>query len=135
MDLYVANRPGDKGVSTQRLLKAKEDTIQMLKRKLEIPYAHLIQMAELTKIEKERETLRNELVNCKSKLLIQKRKEVQWKKDAELWDEEKWAFETRQAELEKELKELKEKAQEQPTPAPSHPKYLMQTRYPKLCPK
>ena len=70
MDLSIAYIPGDKGVSTQRLLKYKEGIIQLLKRKLEIPSARLIQVAELTEIEKERETLNTELVNCKSKLLI-----------------------------------------------------------------
>ena len=69
----------------------------------------------MTKIEKERETLNTELVNCKAKLLIQEVKCVQWKKYAELWAEENRAFETKKAELEKELKELKEKDQEQPT--------------------
>ena len=41
---------------------------------------------------------------------------MKWKKDAEIWAEEKQAFETRKDELEKELKELKGKAQEQPMP-------------------
>ena len=70
----------------------------------------------MTEIEKVRETLNTELVNWKSKLLIQEGKEVKWKKDAEIWAEEKQAFETRKDELEKELKERKEKAQEHPTP-------------------
>ena len=74
VDLSVADNPGDKGVSTQRLLKDKEGTIQLLKRNLEIPFAQLIQMVELTEIEKERETLNIELVNCKSKLLMQEGK-------------------------------------------------------------
>ena len=68
-------------------------------------------MAKLTEIEKEKETLNTELVNCKAKLLVHEWKVVQWKKYAELWDEEKCAFEIRQVELEKELKEVKEKAQ------------------------
>ena len=68
--LVIADILGDKGVTTQRLLKEKEGTIQLLKRKLEIPSARLIQTAELAEIEKETETLNIELVNCKSKLLI-----------------------------------------------------------------
>ena len=84
MDLSIVDNPGDKGVSTQRLLKDKEGTIQLLNRKLEIPSTRLIQTAELTKIEKERETLNTELVNYKSKLLIQEGKEVQWKKYVEI---------------------------------------------------
>ena len=38
----------------------------------------------MTEIEKERETLNTELIDCKAKLLIQVKKERQWKKDAEL---------------------------------------------------
>ena len=82
-------RLGDKGVATQRLLKDKEGTIQLLKKNLEIPSTLLIQTVELTKIEKEKEALNTELVNCKSKLLVHEGKVVQWKKDAKLWDEEK----------------------------------------------
>ena len=119
--LSISYNARDKGFSTQSLLKDGEGTIQLLKKKLEIPSTWPIQTVELTKIEKERETLNTELVNCKSKLLIQEVKEVQWKKDDELWAEEKRAFEIRQHELEKELKELKEKAQEQPTPLTQSP--------------
>ena len=75
----------------------------------------------MAEIEKEKETLNIELFNCKPKLLIQEGKVVQWKKYVEFWVKEKWVFEIRQDELEKELKELKEKAQEQPTPATQSP--------------
>ena len=83
MDLSIVDIPGDKGVATEMLLKEKEGTIQLLKKKLEIPSAWLIQTAKLTEIEKERETLNTELVNYKSKLLIQEGKEVQCKKYVE----------------------------------------------------
>ena len=89
----------------------------MLKKKLYIPSTQLIQTTELTEIEKEKETLNTKSINCKPKILIQQGKEGQWNKDAELWAEEKQAFEAKQDELEKELKELKEKTQEQPAPA------------------
>ena len=75
---------GPKGVATQRLLKDKEGTIQLLKKKIEIPSAQLIQTAELTEIEKEKEALNIELVICKFKLLIHEGKVVEWKKDVEL---------------------------------------------------
>ena len=42
VDLSIADILGDKGVSTQRLLKDKEGTIQLLKKKLEIPSTWLI---------------------------------------------------------------------------------------------
>ena len=42
---------------------------------------------------------------------MQEGKEAQWNKDAELWAKEKRAFESRQAELEKEIKELKKTTQ------------------------
>ena len=74
VDLSIVDSSGDKGVAIQRLLKDKECTIQLLKKKIEIPSAQLIQTAEFTKIEKERETLNTKLVNCKSKLLIQEGK-------------------------------------------------------------
>ena len=74
VDLSIADSQGDKGVATQRLLKDKEGTIQLLKKKLEIPSTWLIQTPELIEIEKERENLNTELVNCKSKLLIQEGK-------------------------------------------------------------
>ena len=101
MYLSIVDSQGDKGVATQRLLKDKDGTIQLLNKKLEIPSARLIQIAELMEIEKERETLNTDLVNCKAKLLIQEGKEVKWKKYDELWAKEKRAFETKQAELEK----------------------------------
>ena len=42
-------------------------------------------------------------------------------KDAKPWAEEKRAFEANQAKLERELKELKEKTQEQPVPVAQSP--------------
>ena len=47
----------------------KENTIQLLKKKLKIPATQLIQGPELDEIEKEKETLKNELTDCKEKLL------------------------------------------------------------------
>ena len=67
----------------------------MLKKKLEIPTTRLIQTAELTEIEKEKETLSTNLIDCKAKLLRQEEKERQSKKYVELWAEEKRAFEAK----------------------------------------
>ena len=68
MDILVADISGDKGASTQKLLKYKESTIQPLKRKLDIPATQLIQTSKLTEIEKEKEALNTELINCKDRL-------------------------------------------------------------------
>ena len=69
MDISVADNPRDRCVATQRLLKEKEGTIQLLKKKLDILTAQLLQTAELTEIEKEKEALNTELINCKAILL------------------------------------------------------------------
>ena len=105
----VAKIPGDKGAATQKLLKYKESTIRLLKRKLEIPATRLIQTFKLTEIEKEKEALETELINCKARLLKYEEKNKQWEKDAELWAEKENIFGAKQAELEREVQELKEK--------------------------
>ena len=68
MDLLVANIQANKGASTQKFLKEKENAIQLWKKKLSILATQLIQTFELTEIEKEK------------------------------------SFETKQAEMEKEMK-------------------------------
>ena len=103
LELLVADSQADKGFSTQKLLKEKENAIQLLKRKLNIPSTQLIQTSELTEFEKEKEYLNNELIDCKARLLKFEEKEKQWEKDAGLWTEKDKAFETKKAELEKEL--------------------------------
>ena len=50
-------------------LDEKENTIQLLKKKLKIPATQLIEGPELAKIEKEKEGLNNELTECKENLL------------------------------------------------------------------
>ena len=62
-DLLVIDSQADKGVATQKLLNEKENTIQMLKKKVKIS------STELTELEKEKETLNGELNDCKEKLL------------------------------------------------------------------
>ena len=44
--------------------------IQLFKKKIEMPSTQLILTTELTEIEKEKETLNAELIDCKEKLLI-----------------------------------------------------------------
>ena len=71
----MADSQADKGVSTQRFLKEKENAIQLLKKKLSIPATHLIQTSELIEIEKEKEALNIELIDCKERLLKFEEKE------------------------------------------------------------
>ena len=54
MDISVVDIPGDKGTATQKLLKDKEGTIQLLKQKLDILATRLIQTVEFIEIEKEK---------------------------------------------------------------------------------
>ena len=54
----------------------------MLKKKLKIPSTQLIQTAELTKFEKEKEALNTKLTDWKDKLLKLEEKEKQWEKEA-----------------------------------------------------
>ena len=62
-----------------------------------------IQTAELTEIEKEKEALNTDLINCKARLLKQEENEKKWTKDADFWVGEKRVFEARQVELEREF--------------------------------
>ena len=57
------------------------------------------------------------MIDCKERLLKFEEKEKQWEKDAGIWAEKEKAFETKQAELEK---ELKEKHKEQKVPVISY---------------
>ena len=59
----TADSETNKGKSTQNILTKKENTIQLLKKKLKIPTTQLIQAFDLTEIEKEKETLNDELSN------------------------------------------------------------------------
>ena len=62
------------------MLEEKEREIKVLKNKLKIHSTQLIQTAELTEFEKEKEALNAELTNCKAKLLKLEEKEKQWEK-------------------------------------------------------
>ena len=59
----------DKGTSTQMLLKEKEDTIQLLKKKLKILATQLIQDSNLSELERDKERLNGKLTECQSQLL------------------------------------------------------------------
>ena len=67
------------------MLDEKEKYIQLWKNKILILATQLIQGPELAKIEKEKENLNNQLIDCQEKLLSKfADKENQWKKDMAL---------------------------------------------------
>ena len=68
-DVQATESQGDKGAGIHKLLNEKENAIQQLKKKLNIPSTQLIQAFELVELEKENEGLSNELNDCKDKLL------------------------------------------------------------------
>ena len=71
----MADIQADKGDATQKMLKEKENAIQFLKMKLNIPTTQLIQTSEITEFEKEKEDLNTKLIDCKEKLLKFEEKE------------------------------------------------------------
>ena len=70
----------NKGEATHKFHNDKENTIQLLKKKLKIPTTQLIQASELSELEKEKETLTDELSNCKANLLKFVEEKKEWKK-------------------------------------------------------
>ena len=51
------------------MLEEKENSIQLLKNKLKIHATQLLGGLELAEMEEEKENMKNELLDCKSKLL------------------------------------------------------------------
>ena len=66
------------------MINEKESTIQILKKKLKIPATQLIQDTKLIELEKEKETLNDELNDCKEKLLKFDDEKKQWEIDMNL---------------------------------------------------
>ena len=87
-------------------LPKKENTIQLLKKKLKIPNTQLIQASELTELEKERETLNNELNDCKYKLLKFVEEKKEWEKEKFILIENEKVLKQKQGVLEKEIEEI-----------------------------
>ena len=85
----------------------------MLKKKLKIPSTQLIQTYELTEIEKEKEALNTELIDCKDKLLKFEEKEKDWEKDAKILIENEKDLKAKLATKEKELQEKCEEIKNQ----------------------
>ena len=68
-DILAMDSKEDKGKTTKKILSEKEITIQLLKKKLKILATQQIQASKLTFLEKEKESLSQELNDTKSKLL------------------------------------------------------------------
>ena len=93
----------NKEEATQKLLAEKENTIQLLKKKLKIPTRQLIQDSEITKMEKGKETLHDELSDCKDKTLNFVDEKMEWEKEKLLLMENVKVLIEKQSVLEKEI--------------------------------
>ena len=71
----------DRGQATKKILAKKENTIQLLKNKLNILATQLIQASELTLLEKEKDSLSQELNDSKAKLLKFVEEQGKWEKE------------------------------------------------------
>ena len=65
----------------KKLLDEKENTIEVLKEKLKIPRAQHVQTLELTSLKQERETLQQEQINYKEKVLTLENENQEWKRE------------------------------------------------------
>ena len=65
----LAENQDNKGAATKKLLNEKEDTIQLLKKKLKIPATQLIKASNLLELEKEKEILNRKLTDFQAQLL------------------------------------------------------------------
>ena len=100
----TADNESDKGEATHKFLNEKDNAIQLLKKKLKIPSTHLIQSTDITELEK-KETLNDELNDCKAKILKFSQDKKLWEKDIFLLIENEKTLKRKQEELEKELNE------------------------------
>ena len=89
----------------KKLLEEKENSIQLLKKKINIHTTQLLEGSELAKMEKEKEDLKNELLDYKEKLLKFADKEKQWQKDMALVVESEKTLKGKHGEMEKKLQE------------------------------
>ena len=95
----------EKGPGIQKMLNEKENAMQLLKKKLTISSTQLIQGPELTEMEKEKESLNNEMIDCKAKLLKLAEKEKQWKKYMTLVVESEKSLKIKYGEMERKSQE------------------------------
>ena len=71
LQTYLLDSKGqdDKGARIHKLLNEKENSTRLFKTELKIPATQLIQAYELVELEKEKEVLSNELIDCKANLI------------------------------------------------------------------
>jgi hypothetical protein len=84
LQMDLINKDGDEAT---KLLKEKEDMILKLRRKLKIPDTVLIQGAELTVLEKEKEELANEVNDVTAKMLKLFDEKDHWEKERIILEE------------------------------------------------
>ena len=89
----------------KKLLEENDNSIQFLNKKLNIPATQLLEGLELAEMEKEKEDMKNELLDCKEKLLKFANKEKKWKKDMTLVVESEKTLKEKHDEMEKKLQE------------------------------
>ena len=91
----------------------------MLKTKLKIPTTQLIQASEIIELEKEKETLNDELSNCKAKLMKFVEEKREWEKQRVMLRDNVKALKQKQAKLEKEVNEKGKESEVQIIPPPT----------------
>ena len=89
------------------------------KKKLKIPTTQLIQALELTELEKEKDTLNDELNNCKEKLSKFVEENKEWEKERILLTDNEKTLKQKQAELEKKVNEKEKEPEVRIIPPPS----------------
>ena len=65
----LAENQDNKGAATKKLLNEKENTIQLLKKKINILATQLIKASDLLDLEKEKEILNRKLIDFQAQLL------------------------------------------------------------------
>ena len=110
--LLLDENQDDKGDGTKKLLKGKEDTIHLLKKKLNIPTTQLIQALEILELEKDKDSLNGKLTDCQAQLLKFVEKQKQWQKNMTLIVESEKALKNKADDLDKRLQEKEMELQE-----------------------
>jgi len=73
----LGNKPNNMQV-TKKLLEEKDNTIQVLKKKLKVPNAEHVQYSELFALQEEKEKVYQEMMDYKRKLLNMQEEKDKW---------------------------------------------------------
>ena len=115
----------ERGQATNKILARKENTIQLLKKKLKIPATQLNQTSELTVLEKEKDSLSQELNDRMEKLLKFVEEQGNWVKERDFLIAKIDVLNQNQMILEKEREEEENKKQVETSPhGPSSCSYV-----------